>query len=532
MIKKQPKKYYDVVVVGGGHNALVAAAYLARANLSVLVLERNEVLGGAAQSAKMFPGFDANISRYSYLLSLFPEKIAADLQLDFSTKRRRYASYTAHSSGGKEAGLLLSNTDTAANQRAIESMVGGRKNWHGYQHLAALQKDFAGLVWPSLLEPLRSIDSFKSELVSASLAEAWHSFVERPLGEIIERSVIDDALRGLILTDAKIGVDTSAHDQSLLQNRTFIYHIIGGGTGDWQVPVGGMGALVSELIESCKRAGVDFQAGAQVTSIESDGSLASVQCEGSNGARSYECEYVLCNAANRVLQGLRGSSDPLSGSDQGSVFKVNVLLQKLPTLRSGINASDAFTGSFHVAESYSQMEDAYQATQRNQLPDVLPFEMYCHSLTDSSILSAELRDSGFQTLTLFGLDLPYRLFLEDNEALKAKVLQYYLTALDDLCVDSFEGCIARQADGRLCVEAHSPLDLERELSLPGGNIFHDAPSWFFAESESEIGRWGVETDLANVVLASSSAKRGGAVSGVPGRNAAMYVLERKGIKYP
>src|ERR1700744_3056501 len=98
---------YDVVVVGGGHNGLTAAAYLARTGLSVLVLERLDHTGGAAVSAQAFPGFPTPVARYSYLVSLLPEAIAADLGLDLRLASRSTASYTPVRRGGVASGLLV-----------------------------------------------------------------------------------------------------------------------------------------------------------------------------------------------------------------------------------------------------------------------------------------------------------------------------------------------------------------------------------------------------------------------------------------
>ena len=100
---------YDIVILGAGHNGLVAAAYLSRAGLSVLLLEKNDYVGGATTSQKVFPDYDAWLSRYSYLVSLFPEKIIRDLNLNLELRRREIASYTPYAKDGKHSGLLLSN---------------------------------------------------------------------------------------------------------------------------------------------------------------------------------------------------------------------------------------------------------------------------------------------------------------------------------------------------------------------------------------------------------------------------------------
>src|SRR5262249_25436383 len=146
------------------------------------------------------------------------------------------------------------------------------------------------------------------------------------------------------------------------------------------------------------------------------------------------------------------------------------------------------------------------------------------TLTDSSILSPELREKGYQTLTLFGLDMPYRLFETNHDARKKQVKQLYLDGLNRLCDEPFEDCLARSADGEPCIEIKTPQDLEREVDLDLGNIFHNPLSWFFAERPEDVGRWGVETEFPRVYRAGSSALRGGAVSGIPGHNAAQCIL--------
>src|SRR5260370_2459097 len=119
----QVQTRYDAVVVGGGHNGLVAASYLAAAGQSVLVLERNDTLGGATTSKAIFPGMDARLSRYSYLVSLLPSTVVEELGLRFATCRRAVASCTPYERGGTPGALLLSNLDEQASRTPIETLA-------------------------------------------------------------------------------------------------------------------------------------------------------------------------------------------------------------------------------------------------------------------------------------------------------------------------------------------------------------------------------------------------------------------------
>src|SRR5438128_11765815 len=119
MSMSMSKSRYDVVILGAGHNGLVAASYLGRAGLSVLLLERNDYIGGATTSQQLFPDYEARLSRYSYLVSLFPEKIIQDLGLALELRRRKTGSFTPYIKSGEHDGLLLSNVDENLSRRSM-----------------------------------------------------------------------------------------------------------------------------------------------------------------------------------------------------------------------------------------------------------------------------------------------------------------------------------------------------------------------------------------------------------------------------
>jgi phytoene dehydrogenase-like protein len=140
-------------------------------------------------------------------------------------------------------------------------------------------------------------------------------------------------------------------------------------------------------------------------------------------------------------------------------------------------------------------------------------------------LSDELRAAGVQTLTVFGLHMPSRLFAAgDGTAARDAALAATLRSLDSVLAEPLDDVLLRDRDGAPCLEVRTPRDLEQELRMPGGNIFHRDLAWPYAKREDEVGTWGVETDVARVRLCGAGARRGGGVSGIPGRNAAMAVL--------
>jgi phytoene dehydrogenase-like protein len=348
---------------------------------------------------------------------------------------------------------------------------------------------------------------------------------EEPIGVAIEEYFADDLVRGVVLTDALIGTFADAHDPSLVQNRCFLYHVIGGGTGDWDVPVGGMGALTTALADAARAAGATLLTGHEATRLHTDGAHAEVAYRTADGEGTVAARHVLVNASPHVLASLLGEPEPAPA--EGSQLKVNMVLRRLPRLRDrAVDPREAFAGTFHIAEGYGQLAAAYAEAAAGRPPTAPPAEIYCHTLSDPSVLGPEAAARGHHTLTLFGLHTPARLFATDPDGVREALLRATLAQLDAVLGEPIADCLAHDADGRPCVEAKSPVDLAHELRLPGGHIFHRDLSFPYGEEETTgAGRWGVGTGHANVLLCGAGAVRGGGVSGVPGHNAAMAVLE-------
>ncbi|HEV7196973.1 MAG TPA: FAD-dependent oxidoreductase, partial [Pedococcus sp.] len=253
-----------------------------------------------------------------------------------------------------------------------------------------------------------------------------------------------------------------------------------------------------------------------------------------SGARTFRGRTIHAACAPAVLNDLLrvAGAEPIAteASPEGAQLKINMVLSRLPRLLdSGADPRAAFAGTFHVNEGYDQLQRAFAQAAAGHVPDVPPCEIYCHSLSDRSILGPELAASQAQTLTLFGLHLPARLF-DGSPSQQAQVkdlaLARTLASLNSVLAEPIQDVLLRDADGAYCLEARTPVELEADLGLPGGNIFHRSLQWPWAESPGETGTWGVETRHENVLVAGAGARRGGGVSGIPGHNAAKAALAR------
>lgn len=514
----------DCVVIGAGHNGLVAAAYLARAGKSVLVLERSDHVGGAAISKEVFPGVPARLSKYSYLVSLLPESIREDLGIELELVRRRVSSYTPDPSDPAN-GLAIPVGNPERLRAEFERVVGDAEEAERWNQFYARTEQLAQVLFPTLTQPLLSEDEVRA-LVGE---DNWRDFIATPLGGIIEGSLTSDIARGVVLTDGLIGTFADSHDPSLRQNICFLYHVIGNGTGDWDVPIGGMGHLSQQLADRAREWGAQIITHAEVTAVKTDQDSVNVTYRLEGGAtQTVRAEYVVANCAPAVLDELLGRAPRTpQGDDSGAQIKINMLLTHLPRLRdASVSPEDAFCGTFHINENYSQLNAAVQQARSGSLPQPLPAEIYCHSLSDPSILGEELRAAGVQTLTMFVLHTPDQLFTGANAPSREEILSAAFATLNSVLAEPIEQCLYRDSAGNPCIEVNTTVDIAADLAIPSGNIFHTPLEWPWAESTGEVGTWGVETDDRRIVLGGSGARRGGGVSGIPGHNAAQYILSR------
>ncbi len=410
--------------------------------------------------------------------------------MNLELRRRDTGSFTPYIKSGHHGGLLISNIDDKLSRESMADLTGSEAEFDRMKKFYNLARVFAGHTWDSMLGPLVSKQEMERRFDTDDVSrEAWRTLAEEPLGRAIERYLQDDLVRGLVLTDAKIGVFTHPHDPSLLQNRCFLYHLIGNQTGEWKVPVGGMGAVAHELEQTARSAGAEFITNVKLADVNLANRNVEFDVDGKH--QTVGARFLLVNFGRNVLAKYSGAKYEPEAVDEGSVFKINMLLRRLPKLKAKkYEQEQAWSGTFHSDEGYEQMNASYQQAANGRLPEKTPCEVYCHTLTDDTILSPELRAKGFHTITLFGLDAPYSLFTKNppspgygaagNEEMRTQAEKKFIKSVNQWLEEPLENCLAVARDGSLCIESKSPVDIEDSLGMYHGNIFQDAPTWPFA----------------------------------------------------
>jgi phytoene dehydrogenase-like protein len=278
-----------------------------------------------------------------------------------------------------------------------------------------------------------------------------------------------------------------------------------------------MGALAEELERVAISSGVKIIKNIKIDQVLPDAN--GVELEGSTGG-NFAGRDLIWAASPTALASALGSKQPKLRD--GSQIKMNMLLKKLPELKSGVDPKLAFAGTFHINERLSDLEKAFNTAKQNLLPDVIPAEVYCHSITDPSIVGK----TGLHTLTLFALHTPAAIFENERVENTDLVIQRILSGFNQYLVEPIETDLAENSDGSKCIEVKTPLDLEEEVLLPRGNIFHADLTMPFATDESLDGEWGAQSGTSHIYLGGAGAQRGGGVSGIPAHNAAMALLSK------
>jgi phytoene dehydrogenase-like protein len=506
---------YDAVIIGAGHNGLVAACYLARAGMKVAVFERREVVGGAAVTEELWNGF--KISRLSYSYGLFDPKIVRDLRLaKFGLKVIP-----------AEADLFVPFPDgkhifvwTDADRTVKEFRAFSERDARGYRRYLQL--------WERLdmtMLPLR----YKAEVKASDLFDCferagtvedlrWALFgsVAELLDEFFESDHVKAALcpRGLIGTF--VGPKTPGSAWVLA------YHMMGessGTTGAWGWLAGGMGAL-SEALASCATSfGAEILTGREVSKILVDGRATGVELRDGTKVRA---KHIISNAdPKQTFLKLVGKEhlEPRFVAaierlkDEGCVVKVNAAIRELPDYSAFPGGpGPQHRGITSIGPSVDYCQSAFEDAAHGA-PSRHPFlRVGHHSANDPT-----MAPPGMHVMSIFSQYFPYSLKSGDWEDLREEVGDRIVSALSEYA-PNVKGSIVHR-------EVLTPADLEREFMLPKGNIFHveiTPDQSFFMRP---LPGWSsYETPIRSLYLCGSGARPGGGVTGLPGHNAAKVVL--------
>ena len=509
----------DVVVVGAGHNGLVAAVLLARRGLEVLVLEQKDVVGGAVRTERPFaraPGLGASTG--AYLLGLMPPEIMAELGLDLRLLRRD-PHYFLPTSGSR---YLLFGSDEAAVEQQIASFFSpadARAHQALSRELAQLREDL-GPTW--LEEPL-SIEDTAERWVRPGLRQVFVNLCRRPVSEYLARfGFQSDLIQAMYaVTDGFSGLSGTWSTPGTGMN--FLVHNmcrLPGAGGTWMVVEGGMGAVTGQLARLAREAGARIVTGAEAARISRQGGAVS-GVELADG-RAVAAEVVMVGADPFRMQALVGR-DALPAAynrridgyrKTGTTFKLNLALERLPRFSCLPDEVGQHRSTIHLLPDedrvLASLEESFAEVQAGRLPEFPCIEWYIHTAVDPTLCDAQGRHNG----ALFVQWVPYQL----AESSWADEQERYADHLLSLC-DRFAPGTSELVVDRMIL---TPPRIEEYFGMTGGHIHHVDNSFGFAD------RLPYATPVAGLYSCSAGCHPAGSVIGAAGRNSALRVARDLG----
>ena len=525
---------YDAIIIGAGHNGLVAACYLARAGKRVLVLERRGVLGGACVTEEVFPGFKVSVA--SYVISLFLPQIIRQLRLadyGFKVLPRNPSSFTPFPDGR----YLLLGPDPALNHREIAKF--STRDADRYPQYEALLDRVARFIEPTLTitppnlqrgsvpQRLRAAwDALPLLLRMQALAAEVPEAVELLVGSatrILDRWFESDQLKATLATDAIIG--TLAPPSAPGTAYVLLHHVMGeagGARGVWGYVQGGMGGLTQALAAAARDLKVEIRTGAEVSQIlVHAGHVMGVSL--ANGTE-FRAPVVASGAdAHVTFEKLLDPTqlparfrDHIRRIDYSSAsMKINVALSELPrftALGTAADQSGCLRGTIHVSPTMEYLERAYDNAKYGR-----PSQNPILECTIPSTVDATVAPAGKHLMSMFVQYAPYRLRESSWDEVKESFADRCLDVLAEYAPNIKSAVIGRQV--------LSPLDLEREFNLTGGNIFQGAMSLDQLFLFRPAFEWSdYRTPIRGLYLCGAAAHPGGGVLGACGLNAAREIL--------
>jgi len=519
----------DVVVVGGGHNGLVAAAYLARSGLRTLVCERRGVVGGAAVSEHPF-GPDYTVTSLSYVVSLLPPALVRDLQLaSHGYHVFPQGPYFAPRADGRY--LRLPGDPAARRAEIAKFSARDAAAYDGYEaHLAGIGRILGPLLEqiPPRLGSRRPQDLLRQGLLLRHLRNVGTRqavditrLLTGSIADLVERYFESDAMRGLLSVSGVIG--TWAGPRSSGTAYVMLHHHIGdvdGQAGAWGFPRGGMGAVTGALAAAARSFGAEIRTGAEVAEIGTrDGRVTGVtlasgaQIDAATVITTVHPQIAFLRLLDPAVLPSDFVADIRGWQTRSGTVKINLALARLPVFTSHPEFDpQVHGGTIVLAESLDDIETAFQQAVSGR-PSALPFADICIP----SVFDDSLAPPGQHVMSMFTQWVPhgYADAPDDGE----------LSAYADRVIARVEAVAPGFADSVLHRQVIGPQQMQEEYGLVGGNIFHGELSlgqMFHARPAA--GYADLRTPVSGLYQAGSGTHGGGGVTGIPGRNVVRQVL--------
>ena len=527
---KQSNFVYDAVIIGAGHNGLTAAAYLARAGYSAVILERRDIVGGCCVTEEIAPGCRASTT--SYIASMLRPEVIRDLHLaDYGL--RMVACDPALQVPFPDGQLV---SWWANRDRVVEELRKiSPKDAETFVRIDDRLKTLARYLQPFFLEPppepgaqsfagwsdlLRTVKRFRR--ISTSEVSQLVSFLTGSLGDFLDRNYESEKVKTLFLANNVYGKHGGPYQPGAALG--LLFHLLSGGEHEQQGfyghVMGGMGSITGAMAKAAQGFGAEIRTGAPVQQIDSrNGRARSVVLEDGTEIRA---RVVLSNAdPKRTFLGLVPERDlpadfvhAIRGIKMdGPCAKVNMVLAEEPRFTgTPANYDPQQRSLFTLVPSLEFAERCYDIAKFGEIPEQLWVDCVIASNGDTSLAPA-----GKHIMTCFVQYVPYRLrrgtWDENRELLGDRVVK----KIAEYAPNVPAAIIARQI--------LTPLDLERTYGLTEGNIFHGDLSLEQLFFNRPVAGWSqYRTPITGLYLCGAGAHPGGGVTGAPGHNSAHQVL--------